>query len=348
MISRMRRATVFWRRFRSHQAGVAALGICVGLFILSLMASVIANDRPLLIHLSTGPHQGWYSPVVRTYPETAFGGVFESEADYRDPAVHQLIVTHGWMLWAPIHYRADTLNLAVPVLSPPSADNWLGTDDQGRDVLARLLYGLRVSIWFGLGLTLAGSVLGMLVGALQGYLGGWVDLIGQRVFEVWGGFPQIFTVMVLSRLLAPSVWSLFMIMMLFGWMNLVSMVRMEFLRARELDYVRAARIAGLGSWTIIYRHILPNIWSSTLAQLPFILIANITGLTTLDFLGYGLPPGSASLGELMVQAKDHLEAPWIGLAAFGTVTLLLASLLLIGEALRDALDSRVQLRAGGR
>jgi len=326
------------RRFRAHRLGYGSFWVFMLILVVSMGVQFVANDKPLLV----SHHGHWYVPVLTSYPETTFGGVFETEAEYRDPAVRQLIERDGWMLWPVVRFADQTANfdLAVPVPSPPSRQNWLGTDDQGRDVLARVLYGLRVSILFGLGLTLAGSALGIMVGAVQGYYGGWVDLIGQRVLEVWGGLPQLFMIIILVSLFTPSIGWLFGMMLLFGWMSLVGLVRAEFLRARNFDYVRAAKSLGATDRTIMFRHILPNALSSSLSQLPFILTANITALTALDFLGYGLPPGSPSLGELMAQGKNNLDAPWLALSGFFTLSILLSVLIFIGEAARDAFDPR--------
>lgn len=326
------------RRFKKNRFGYLSFWIFLLILVLSLSANFIANDRPLL--MSYKGHL--YSPVFSQYSEQEFGGVFETEANYRDPVVQQLIKQQGWMVWPMIRFADQTpnLDLTVSAPAPPSTQNWLGTDDQGRDVLARVLYGLRVSILFGFGLTIAGSMVGILVGAIQGYYGGWIDLIGQRLFEVWGGMPQLFMTMILVSFFSPSIYWLFLIMLLFGWMSLVSIVRAEFLRARSLDYVRAARALGLSNFKIIIRHILPNALSSSLSQIPFILTANITALSTLDFLGYGLPPGSASLGELIIQAKNNLDAPWLALAAFFTLAILLSVLVFIGEAARNAFDPK--------
>jgi len=326
------------RRFKENRLGHLSFWIFLLIIILSLSANFITNDRPLL--MSYKGHL--YSPVFSQYSEQEFGGVFETEANYRDPFVQQLIEQQGWMLWPMIQFSDQTpnLDLIVSAPAPPSTQNWLGTDDQGRDVLARVLYGLRISILFGFGLTIAGSIFGILVGAIQGYYGGWIDLIGQRLFEVWGGMPQLFMTMILVSFFSPSIYWLFAIMLLFGWMSLVSIVRAEFLRARNLDYVRAARALGLSNFKIIIRHILPNALSSSLSQLPFILTANITALSTLDFLGYGLPPGSASLGELIVQAKNNLDAPWLASTAFLTLGTLLSVLVFIGEAARNAFDPK--------
>jgi len=326
------------RRFKAHRLGWVSLWLFLLVFVLSMGANLIANDKPLLVS-----HQGnLYAPVFKTYPETTFGGVFETETEYRDPVVRQLIEQDGWMLWPVVRFADQTVNfdLAVPVPAPPSAQNWLGTDDQGRDVLARILYGLRLSILFGLGLTIAGAAIGVTVGALQGYYGGWVDLLGQRVLEVWGGLPMLFMIIILVSIFSPSIGWLFAVMLLFGWMSLVGLVRAEFLRARNFDYVRAARAMGTPDRQIIFRHILPNALASSLSQLPFILTANITALTALDFLGYGLPPGSPSLGELMTQAKNNLDSPWLAWSAFFSLSILLSLLIFIGEAARDAFDPR--------
>lgn len=307
-------------------------------FVLAIFSELIANDKPLVVKYQ----QSYYFPVIQSYPETTFGGIFETETDYKDPAVQQLIDRDGWALWPviPFSYQTPNLELAVPVPSPPSQQNWLGTDDQGRDVLARILYGLRVSLLFGFALTLCAAFIGILIGALQGYYGGWVDLIGQRVLEVWGGLPMLFMVMILVSMFTPSVYWLFVIMLLFGWTALVGLVRAEFLRARNFDYVRAARALGVADRTIIFRHILPNAISSSLSQLPFMLTANITALTALDFLGYGLPPDAASLGELLLQGKNNLNAPWLALSGFFTLALVLSLLIYVGEATRDAFDPR--------
>lgn len=326
------------RRFKAHRLGYFSFILFMIIFVLSLGAELIANEKPLLVSYQ----DSLYFPVIKTYSETTFGGVFETEAEYRDPAVKQLIEKDGWMLWPPIpfSYQTPNMELAVPVPSPPSAQNWLGTDDQGRDVVARVIYGLRVSLLFGLFLTAAAAVIGVIVGALQGYYGGMVDLIGQRILEVWGGLPMLFMVIILVSLFTPSVYWLFLIMLFFGWPALVSLVRAEFLRARNLDYVRAARALGVTDRAIMFRHILPNALSSSLSQLPFMLTANITALTALDFLGYGLPPESASLGELLLQGKNNLDAVWLALTGFFTMAIVLSLLVYIGEAARDAFDPR--------
>ena len=328
------------QRFKDNKLGFGCLILFSIILILSLASELIANDKPLLVKYENT----LYVPVFKSYPETAFGGIFETEADYKDPVVQQLINDKGWTVWPliPYSYQTPNLELAVPVPSAPTAQNWLGTDDQGRDVLARILYGLRVSLLFGFALTFAAALLGIIVGAIQGYYGGWVDLIGQRVLEVWGGLPTLFMVMILVSMFTPSVYWLFLIMLFFGWTTLVGLVRAEFLKARNLDYVRAARSLGVTDRTIMFRHILPNAMSSSLSQLPFMLTANITALTALDFLGYGLPPDAASLGELLLQGKSNLNAPWLALSGFFSLAIVLSLLIYIGEATRDAFDPRRQ------
>ncbi|MFC6053814.1 ABC transporter permease [Acinetobacter sp. Ac_877] len=327
-------------KFKANKLGFACFIIFIVIFICSLCAEFIANDKPLLVKYD----DSYYVPVLKRYPETTFGGVFETEAEYKDPVVLQLIKEKGWAIWPLIEfsYQSPNLDLAVPVPSAPTSQNWLGTDDQGRDVLARILYGLRLSLLFGFALTLASACIGIIVGAIQGYYGGWIDLIGQRILEVWGGLPMLFMVMILVSMFTPSIYWLFIIMLIFGWPTLVGLVRAEFLRARSFDYVRAARSLGVKDRIIIFRHILPNAMSSTLSQLPLMLTANITALTALDFLGYGLPPGSASLGELLLQAKNNLSAPWLALSGFFTLAIVLSLLIYIGEATRDAFDPRRQ------
>ncbi|MCK8639643.1 ABC transporter permease [Acinetobacter schindleri] len=328
------------QRFKENKLGFSCFIIFIIIFILSLGSELIANDKPLLVRYDSS----LYMPAFKTYPETTFGGVFETEADYKDPVVQQLINAKGWALWPLIEYSYQTpnLELAVPVPSEPTSQNWLGTDDQGRDVLARILYGLRISLLFGFALTIASAVIGIIIGAIQGYYGGWIDLAGQRVLEVWGGLPMLFMVMILVSMFTPNVYWLFLIMLLFGWTTLVGLVRAEFLRARNFDYVRAARSLGVSDRAIIFRHILPNAMSSSLSQLPFMLTANITALTALDFLGYGLPPDAASLGELLLQGKNNLNAPWLALSGFFTLAIVLSLLIYIGEATRDAFDPRRQ------
>ncbi len=328
-----------WRNFCNNRRGYWSLWIFLALFTLSLFAEVIANDRPLLVR-----HEGkFYTPFLVAYPETTFGGDFETETKYRDPFVADLIAEKGgWMLWPPIRYSYATINLDLPVPAPapPSADNWLGTDDQGRDVVARLIYGFRISVLFGLILTLASSVIGVVAGAVQGYFGGLTDLLFQRFIEIWSGLPTLYLLIILASVVQPNFWWLLGIMLLFSWMALVGVVRAEFLRARNFDYVRAARALGVGDIEIMFRHLLPNAMVATLTMLPFVLNGSITTLTALDFLGFGLPPGSPSLGELLSQGKNNIQAPWLGLTAFAVLALMLSLLIFIGEAVRDAFDPR--------
>ncbi|MFW2178060.1 MULTISPECIES: ABC transporter permease [unclassified Moraxella] len=325
-------------RFKRNKIGYYSLILFSIIFSICLCVNVVANDKPIMVKYQ----DSYYFPVAKAYPETTFGGVFETETNYQDPVVKDLINQHGYMIEPMIGFADQTPSVSrdVPFPAPPNAQNWLGTDDQGRDVLARVLYGLRVSLLFGLALTLAGSLIGIIVGAVQGYYGGWVDLGGQRLMEVWGGLPQLFMIIILVSLFSPSVTVLFGLMLLFGWMGLVGLVRAEFLRARNFDYVRSAKAMGVSDAKIMFRHILPNAMSSSLSQLPFILTANITALTTLDYLGYGLPAGSPSLGELISQGKNNLDAPWLALAGFFSLTVVLSLLIFIGEALRDAFDPR--------
>jgi len=309
------------------------------LFSFSLFAELIANDKPLLISYEGG----YYTPFLNNYPETTFGGFFETEAEYRDLEVQALITdTGGWIVWPMIRYSYDSINydLTVPTPAPPSSENWLGTDDQGRDVVARLIYGFRLSILFGLVLTIASSVIGVAAGAVQGYFGGWIDLIGQRFIEIWSGLPTLFLLIILASFVEPNFWWLLGLMLMFSWVALVSVVRAEFLRARNFDFVRAAKALGVDDRTIIIRHVLPNAMVATFTFLPFILNGSITTLTALDFLGFGLPPGSPSLGELLNQGKNNLQAPWLGLTAFFVLSIMLSLLIFIGEAVRDAFDPR--------
>jgi microcin C transport system permease protein len=325
-------------QFRANRRGWWSLWLFLLLFGFSLGAEFIANDRPLLVY-----HQGsFHVPVFKDYAETDFGGVFPSKANYRDPYLAKLIDEHGWMLWPLVRFRHDTVNynLPVPAPAPPSTENWLGTDDQGRDVLARLIYGLRISVLFGLLLTLTSSVIGVAAGAVQGYFGGRVDLLFQRFLEIWGGLPQLFILIIVSSVVAPGFWTLLLILMLFGWTSLVGVVRAEFLRARNFDYVRAARALGMSDGRIMFRHVLPNAMVATLTFMPFILSGSIVALTALDFLGLGLPPGSASLGDLLRQGKDNLQSPWLGISGFVVLSLMLSLLVFVGEAVRDAFDPR--------
>lgn len=327
-----------WRSFKAHRRGYWSLWIFLALFGLSLFAEFLANDRPVLVL-----HKGsLYLPVLKDYPEKAFGGEFETTADYRDPFVRSLIEKDGWMLWPPVRFNHQTINydLTVPTPAPPSGDNWLGTDDQGRDVVARLVYGFRISILFALALTVVSSVVGIAAGAIQGYYGGRTDLYGQRFIEIWSGLPVLFMLIILSSLVEPNFWWLLGLMLLFSWPDLTGLVRAEFLRGRNLEYVRAARALGVSDGQIMARHILPNAMVSTLTFLPFIFTGAIGVLTSLDFLGFGLPPGSASLGELVAQGKNNLNAPWLGISAFVTLSVMLTLLVFIGEAARDAFDPR--------
>jgi microcin C transport system permease protein len=315
-----------------------SLWVFLTLFGVSLLSDFLANDKPLYIQ-----YQGKsYFPLWKDYPETAFGGDFDTPADYRDPYVAELIQKAGWMLWPPIRFSYATINydLPSPAPSPPTATNWLGTDENGRDVLARLLYGFRISVLFGLTLTFLSSILGIIAGALQGYFGGLLDLLFQRFMEVWSGMPTLFLLIILSSVVEPNFWWLLGITLLFGWMGLVGVVRAEFLRARNFEYVLAARALGMGHRRIIFVHILPNAMTSTLSYLPFILGGSITTLTSLDFLGYGLPVGSPSLGELLAQGKANLQAPWLGISAFVVLAASLTLLVFIGEGVRDAFDPR--------
>jgi peptide/nickel transport system permease protein/microcin C transport system permease protein len=328
-----------WARFKAHRRGWWSLWLFLALFGLSLGGELVANDKPLLV-----TYQGeWYFPAFKRYTEQDFGGELPFQPDYRSAQVRQLIEGQGGRMWfAPIPFAFDTVNydLTEPAPSPPSGDNWLGTDDQARDVLARVIFGTRVSLLFALALTAASALIGVAAGALQGYYGGWVDLIGQRVLEVWSGLPVLYLLIILSGFVEPNFWWLLGIMALFSWLSLVDVVRAEFLRSRGLEYVKAARALGVGDAQVIVRHILPNAMSATLTYLPFILTGAIATLSALDFLGFGMPAGSASLGELIGQGKSNLQAPWLGLTAFFALALILSLLVFIGEACRDAFDPR--------
>jgi microcin C transport system permease protein len=324
--------------FRANRRGVWSLAIFGTLFVLSLFAELIANDRPFLVRYDGA----FYMPVLKAYPETTFGGEFATEADYRDPVVEKLITDKGWMIWPliPYSYNSVVHGTAKTALMPPSAQNWLGTDDQARDVTARLIYGFRISVLFGLILTFLSSIIGIAAGAVQGYFGGVIDLLFQRFMEIWSSLPTLYLLIILASIITPSFWTLLGIMLLFGWMALVGLVRAEFLRARNFDYVRAARGLGVSNAKIMFRHILPNAMVSSLTYLPFILAASVTTLTSLDFLGFGLPPGSPSLGELLLQGKNNLTAPWLSLTGFFVIAIMLSLLVFIGEAVRDAFDPR--------
>jgi microcin C transport system permease protein len=327
-----------WRRFRANRRGYVSLWIFLALFGLSLFAELIANDAPLVVAYD---HR-LYFPVLARYSEKTFGGEFDTDADYRDPQVQALIEAKGAMVWPLVRFSYGTINydLPSPAPSPPTRDNLLGTDDQGRDVLATIIYGFRVSVLFGLALTLLSSAIGVGAGAIQGYYGGKIDIIGQRFIEIWSGMPTLFILIILSSVVQPDFWWLLLITLLFGWMALVGVVRAEFLRARNFEYVLAARALGLRNSRIIFRHILPNAMVATLTFLPFILCGSITTLTSLDFLGFGLPLGSPSLGDLLAQGKDNLQAPWLGISAFVVLAGTLSLLVFVGEAVRDAFDPR--------
>ncbi|PTW62827.1 microcin C transport system permease protein [Breoghania corrubedonensis] len=347
--------------FKANRRGYWAFWIFLVLFVLSLFADVIANDKPLLVS-----YKGeLLSPVLVDYPEEKFGG-FLAVTDYRDPYIQDEINSNGWMIWPPIRYSHTTVNTAIPTPAPAAPSwqfdretrcqrydkgvddrnctlgnwNWLGTDDQGRDVLARLIYGFRLSVLFGLVLTILSSFIGVAAGAVQGYYGGWIDLGFQRFIEIWTSMPQLYLILIISSVLVPNFWILCGILLAFSWVALVGLVRAEFLRGRNFEYVNAARALGVGNRTIMFRHLLPNAMVATLTFLPFILNGSISTLTSLDFLGFGLPPGSPSLGELLRQGKDNLQAPWLGISGFITISLMLSLLIFIGEAVRDAFDPR--------
>lgn len=350
-----------WRNFKANRRGYWSMWIFMVLFVLSLFAEFIANDRPVL-----ASYKGeMLFPTLVDYPEEKFGG-FYAVTDYRDPVIQDEIKANGWLIWPPIRYSYRTVNNEIPEAAParPSwmypidqrcqrypqgaADpdctignwNWLGTDDQARDVLARVIYGFRISVLFGLILTLASAVVGVSAGAVQGYFGGWTDLLFQRFIEIWSAIPVLYLLLIISAVLPPGFFILLGIMLLFSWTAFVGVVRAEFLRARNFEYVNAARALGVPNRTIMLRHLLPNAMVATLTFLPFILNGSITTLTSLDFLGFGLPPGSASLGELLKQGQRNLNAPWLGLSGFVVISLMLSLLIFVGEATRDAFDPR--------
>ena len=354
--------------FRQHRRGFWCLWAFLAIFGVSLCAEFVANDRPLIVS-----YKGEILlPVFQDYPEEKFGG-FAAHTEYRVKDIADEIEAHGWMLWPPIRFSYQTINYALPTPAPspptwlltpqqceaaairftkPGEQNrgcraleydWLGTDDQGRDVLARMIYGARVSILFGLALTLLSSVIGVAAGAVQGYFGGWTDLLFQRFIEVWSALPHLYILIIISSVIAPSVMVLLWILLLFSWVQLVHVVRAEFLRARNFEYVKAARALGLNNLTIMVKHVLPNAMVATLTLLPFVLNGSITSLTALDFLGFGQPPGSPSLGELLLQGKSHTEAPWLGLTGFLCIASILSLLIFIGEGVRDAFDPRKTL-----
>ena len=345
--------------FRANGRGFWSLWIFLAIFVFTLFAEFVANERPLVVN-----YQGhYYFPILVFYPDTEFGGFIGTEANYRDPYIQDEIQAHGWMVWPLIPFSHRTINYCLPGQAPAApwngvqpdgpdgihnatcdqpglAANWLGTDDGARDLAARLIYGMRISILFGLVLTLFSSIIGVAAGAVQGYFGGWTDLIFQRFIEIWSGMPTLYLLIIMSSVFEQGFWTLLILLLLFSWMGLVGVVRAEFLRARNFDYVRAARALGLSNATIIRRHVLPNATVATITFLPFILTGSISALTGLDFLGLGLPPGSASLGELLNQAKGNSQAPWLGLTAFFSLALVLSLLVVIGEGLRDAFDPR--------
>ena len=329
--------------FRANKRGWWSLHVFLALFALSLFAECIANDRPLLVRFDGF----WFYPVLRDYPEDAFGAEFMPvEADYSDPMLAATIERSGWMLWPPIRFRYNSLvkDLPVPAPAPPSARNLLGTDDQARDVLARVIYGFRTSVLFGFTLTIISSLIGIAAGAIQGFKGGLTDLLFQRFIEIWSGMPHLYLLIILSSMITPGFWVLLLFLLLFSWMSLTGVVRAEFLRGRNLEYVRAARALGVSDVAVMWRHILPNAMVATLTFLPFTLSGSVTILASLDFLGFGLPPGSPSLGELVSQGKNNLHAPWLGITAFVVLGGLLSMLIFIGEAARDAFDPRKVLK----
>jgi microcin C transport system permease protein len=337
-ILRGRIAQERWLRFTRHRRGYISLWIFLALFAVSLVSDFVANEVPLVVWYAGRP----YFPVLASFSEKSYGGEFETTADYRDPHVQGLIQAKGWMVWPPIRFSYRTINydLPSPAPSPPTTQNLLGTDENGRDILATILYGLRISILFGFSLTILSSALGIFAGAIQGYYGGRVDILGQRFIEVWSSMPTLFVLIILASIVRPSFWWLLVINLVFGWMGLVGLVRAEFLRARNLEYVLAARALGMKDRRIMFLHMLPNAMVASLTYLPFILAGSIFTLTTLDYLGYGLPIGSPSLGDLLSQGKGNLQAPWVGLAGFGASAAPLILLVFIGEAVRDAFDPR--------
>ena len=325
--------------FRRNGRGFWSLWIFLSIFILSLFAELWCNDKPLVVqydgHL--------YFPAFQYYPETTFGGFFETEADYRDPYVAELIDTSGgWMVWPPVRFDYSTVNynLRGPTPSPPSADNWLGTDDQARDVVARVVYGIRLNVLFGFTVVIFSSIVGVLVGATSGFWLGWYDLLFQRFMEVWGSVPTLYVIIIIASVITPGFWVLLGIFMLFAWMGIVDPVRAEFIRARSFDYVRAAQALGVSDFKVMFKHMFPNAMITVVTTLPFALSGSVTLLSGLDFIGYGLPVGSPSLGELILQARNNLYAPWLGFTAFMTLGTLLTLLVFVGEGVRDAFDPR--------
>lgn len=342
-----------WRRFRSNRLGFVSLVIFSVLVVLSLFAELLSNDKPLIVR-----YEGrTYLPLLHDYPETTFGGDFHTPTDYLDPFIRQRLGEDGnWAIFPLNRYGKSSINYfaKLPNPSAPSADNWLGTDDRGRDLLAQLIYGFRVSVLFGLALTAVGVLLGVLAGAVQGFFGGKTDLAFQRLTEIWGSMPELYLLIIFSALFAPSVSLLLILLSLFGWMGLADYVRAEFLRNRQLDYVKSAQALGASNRSIIFRHILPNSMTPVITFLPFRMSGAILALTSLDFLGLGVPPGTPSLGELLSQGKNNIDAWWISLSTFGVLVITLLLLTFMGDALRDALDPRKQARteaakrAGGK
>lgn len=327
-----------WNKFKANRRGFYAFIVFCIVLVLTSMADFIANDKPIVVRYDGE----WYFPIFRQYPETTFGGTFKTTADYKDPYLRKKINEKGFFIMPLIEYSYDTINYNLPTPAPsaPTRENWLGTDDLGRDVLARLIYGMRYSLMFGLILTALSSAIGIFAGAMQGYFGGKIDLFAQRFLEIWGSLPQLFVLIIVSSLIVPGFWTLLFVLLLFSWTALVPVVRAEFLRARNFDYVRAAYALGVPHLKIIFRHVFPNAMVATLTYLPFILSGAVVSLTALDFLGFGLPPGSPSLGDLVRQGKENLQAPWLAASAFVSLAFLLTVLVFIGEAVRDAFDPR--------
>lgn len=327
------------RTFKSNKRALYSLYIFIALFTITLFAELVANEKPIYVHYK-GEH---YIPVLFSYPETTFDGDFDTEADYLDPYMINIIEKQGFIIWPLVksHYSTHATDLDSPAPTAPDRKHWLGTDDQGRDVLARVIYGFRISVLFALALTIGSTIIGVAVGAIQGYWGGRIDLFGQRFIEIWSGLPTLFVLIILASIVTPNFWWLLLIMLLFQWTSLVDLVRAEVLRTRNQDYVTSAKAMGLGDIKILFRHVLPNAMVATMTYVPFIITASITALTSLDFLGFGLPPGSASLGELVAQGKNNLHAPWLSLSAFIVLSVLLSLLIFIGEGLRDAFDPRM-------
>ncbi len=328
-----------WQRFKRSRRGYYSLLIFLTLFVISLFAELISNDVPLVVRFEGN----YYFPVIKSYPETTFGGDFETETDYKDPLFRELIEGGGnYVLFPLIPHDYNSINFEIddPVPSPPTTDNLLGTDDRGRDVLARVIYGFRLSVLFGLALTAMGTVIGIIAGGIQGFLGGRVDLTFQRFIEIWGAMPELYLLIIFASIFQPSVLLLFVLLSLFSWMGLSDYVRAEFLRGRNMEYVKAAKALGVGSITIMWRHLLPNSMTPVITFLPFRISAAILALTSLDFLGLGVPPSTPSLGELLAQGKANIDAWWLSLSAFSVLVITLILLIFIGEALRDAYDPR--------